>query len=751
MRRRIELLAPGGDTDSIKAAIVAGADAVYCGLGKLNARTRAANLTFDELYGIIALAHRHDCQVFLTLNTMLVESDLPVLFGILNKLVNTDIDGVIVQDPGAFHLLATCFAGIPVHASTQATTHNAGQLRCLARLGATRVNLSRELSVSEVRQLAVAAHAEGLEVEVFVHGSYCLSFSGICYLSSAGGGRSGNRGRCSQPCRDRYVRTGVGKDYPLNMKDNSAYRHLRLLAEAGVDALKIEGRMKKAHYVYAVVAAWREQLRRLDDGEPLEDDSPALHKVFNRGFSDGYLVGELGPNMFCDTPRNQSAQYLRDSARAHGGTAASPAAPDPCGEIDALVAEVRERIEGIRLAKPALHLCVSGASGSPLEVSVVTPGQVRLIRSEACLAPRRAGSTGPEIADRLAPERLRSLREAGYDLVSVDLEGLATDLFLASRELKLVERRILRALNGGRPWSEAVSVPALPAPPAPVPNPRLAVLVASRTDPWLSARPDVDLHYELPAAVRAQYAPLRALLCEDRSVIPWFPAVLLGDDYDAALELLGSVRPERLVTDNSGIGLAAAELGLSWIAGPGLNVANSFSLVALQERLGCSGAFASSELSKAQLRRLQPPPGFELHYRLYHPMELLTTRQCLVAQVTGCPKPGVDGTCLASCEREARIERLGGEPLFVHKRKGCYSTICNATSFLNTDVVADLPGLFTGYLVDLRALPSSTRIEGTREDVVGLFRALLRGEPGSAEELRRVIQPTNDLLYRKGV
>ena len=227
MKRKIELLAPGGDIDSIKAAIVAGADAVYCGLDKFNARNRATNINFEDLNGILNLAHRNNCKVFLTLNIIIVESEIPALISLLNKLINTRIDGVIVQDFGLFYLLSKYFKGLKIHASTQLTTHNEGQIKFLSKLTATRVNLSRELNINEIKALTLIGHKNNILTEVFVHGSYCISFSGICYMSSVLGGNSGNRGRCSQPCRDRYLTTPEGKNFPLNLKDNSAYFDLR--------------------------------------------------------------------------------------------------------------------------------------------------------------------------------------------------------------------------------------------------------------------------------------------------------------------------------------------------------------------------------------------------------------------------------------------------------------------------------------------------------------------------------------------
>ncbi|HIQ38280.1 MAG TPA: U32 family peptidase, partial [Desulfocapsa sulfexigens] len=249
-KRKMELLAPGGDIDSIKAAILAGADAVYCGLDRFNARNRAENLTIDDLNGVLRLAHSNDCEVFLTLNIIIVESEIQALMTLLNKLVNTSIDGIIVQDLGLFYLLSKYFKDLPIHASTQLTTHNEGQIHFLRKLNAARVNLSRELRLTEIKDLTVIAHKNDLLTEVFVHGSNCLSFSGICYMSSVHGGNSGNRGRCSQQCRNQYVRTVAGSDYPLNLKDNSAYSDLRELSVAGIVSIKIEGRIKKFHYVY---------------------------------------------------------------------------------------------------------------------------------------------------------------------------------------------------------------------------------------------------------------------------------------------------------------------------------------------------------------------------------------------------------------------------------------------------------------------------------------------------------------------
>ncbi|GAD79091.1 peptidase U32 family protein [Vibrio ezurae] len=309
-REQFELLAPGGDLDSIKAAIAAGADAIYCGLDRFNARNRATNLTLDNLNGVIELAHQHQCKIFVTLNVLILESELPAIVRLLSQLNTTKVDGVIVQDLGLAYLLKHHFPELDVHASTQLNTHNEGQILFLNQLGASRVNLSRELNITEIKHLAQFGLQHDVLMEVFVHGSYCIGFSGLCYISSARNGASGNRGRCSQPCRDQYQTTEMGSHYPLNLKDNSAFGDLEALVDAGVYSLKVEGRIKKSHYVFTVVDNWRKQIDRFCDGEPLLTDKTELYTVFNRDFSNGFLQGNFGKNMFIDNPRDNAVTHF---------------------------------------------------------------------------------------------------------------------------------------------------------------------------------------------------------------------------------------------------------------------------------------------------------------------------------------------------------------------------------------------------------------------------------------------------------
>ena len=751
MKNRIELLAPGGDVDCIKAAVAAGADAVYCGLSKFNARNRAANISFDQLNGVLRLAHGHGCEVFLTLNIIMVQTDIPVLVAMLNRLVNTSIDGVIVQDPGLFHLVSRKFKSLKVHASTQCTTHNEGQVRFLDRLGARRTNLSRELNISEIRELARVAHRQDMAIEVFVHGSYCISFSGICYLSSVASGNSGNRGRCSQPCRDRYNRTPAGREFPLNLKDNSAYFDLEMLSQAGVDAIKIEGRMKKPHYVYTVTNTWKRQLRGFhEQGQPMDDDAD-LYKVFNREFSSGYLTGNIGKEMFSDHPRNNSAKLLRQRGE-HAGRPSTPGAmSEPYDEIARIKEDVGQIVRQMSIQKPSLTILVSGTAGSPLSLTVTTPNTSFVVHSELHLAPQSSQGRGQHLNHEVLWQRLKAIDDTEYSLERLDLEGLQPGLFVPFKELTSLRKQILFILNGSRSPIEPVEAPALPAPSRMNRQPTLSVLVSSLEDLKVCTGLEAEVHFQLPSHLGILGSEVEAILAHNRKITPWFPSVLVGQDYPAAVSFLERVRPERMVTNNTGMAYQASEAGIPWIAGPYLNIANSLSLICLKETFACQGAFISNELSKHQIKRIQPPADFRLYYSIYHPINLLTSRQCLFHQVTGCEKSSMDDACLGACEKGASIIDLKQNTYLINKTRGNHPALFSEINFLNTKILTDIPDLFSSFLVDLREIRTRTAFGMDKRMVIELFADHLRGGPGSAQALQETIHPTTDAQYRKGI
>ena len=313
-----ELLAPAKDWDTLKVAVAAGADAVYVGGKLFSARQFATNFDRQELTAAADYLHLRGRKLYVTVNTLIKQEEIEGLLDYINFLTQIGTDAVILQDLGALHLIRTYWPDLPVHASTQMTIHDHPGVRFLQNLGVERVILSRELSWPEIKDI----HEKNqVELEVFVHGALCVAYSGACLFSSLVGGRSGNRGRCAQPCRLTYtlyhtdeqgktVAVSEEERHLLSPKDLALITAIPELVDAGVRSLKIEGRMKGPEYVGTVVDTYRRALNRFaaapNEFQVKTEELKALDTVFNRGLSSGYFLGDLGPELMSpDRPNNR--------------------------------------------------------------------------------------------------------------------------------------------------------------------------------------------------------------------------------------------------------------------------------------------------------------------------------------------------------------------------------------------------------------------------------------------------------------
>jgi len=746
-KRKIELLAPGGDIDAIKAAILAGANAVYCGLDKFNARNRAANISFDDLQGILRLAHQNDCEVFLTLNIIILENEIPSLISLLNKLVNTSIDGVIVQDLGMLYLLSKYFKRLKIHASTQFTTHNQAQIKFLSRLNTERVNLSRELNIQEIKQLSEYGHQQNVQTEVFVHGSNCISFSGLCYISSVQTGNSGNRGRCSQPCRDRYERTAEGKEYPLNLKDNSAWFDLKELYDAGVYSLKIEGRIKKYDYVYSVVDAWKKHIQTFFKQNEISDKNNILYKVFNRDFSNTLLKGDINKDMFIDNPRDHSILHLSEINKYNSDEELEKDRLKLYAEKDEIKASIESKIKQVNAAKAPLKISLSGQCNSPLKVTVKTPDKTFVVESGITLSDKGT----QELNYNSVIKRFKAFNETEYFIDKIDFEGIKSTLYLPFKELTSLKKKILFILNDSRENLEPVVLPKLNRSKVLNDLPRLSILISSENDIEISTETSADIYFQLPNCFGDKLDQYLDLFRKNNQLIPWFPSLLIDENFDSAVRFLEQLQPKLIVTNNTGIAQEAYEKGIDWIAGPQLNVVNSYSLLALKENLNCSGSFISNEINKNQIKQIKSPENFKLFYSIYHPIVLMTSRQCLFHQVTGCHKNKVDETCIQKCIKSSTIINSKNESLYLEKTEGNYHNIYNETNFLNTDIVSDLPETFSNFFIDLRAIKTNTKIDIDKAKLIKLFEDLINGNQEAETEIKQVIYPTTNVQYKRGI
>ena len=291
MKEKIELLAPAGNMESLKAAVAAGCDAVYLGLQTFSARAFAGNFSHDEYCEAISYCHIRDVKIYVTINTMLFETEIENAMKEVDFLYNHDVDGLLIQDLGLFHYVRTCYPDLDVHCSTQMHIHDLAGVNFMKQQGAKRVVLARETPIELVKQ----ACATGVPIEVFVYGAICISYSGQCLMSAVTKNRSANRGMCAQCCRLKYDADGKKAkegEYLLSPKDLNVIDHLPELIEAGVSSLKIEGRMKRPEYVWLVTKTFREAIDAYYDGKSYTVSPKRLHELllmFNRGFSTGHL------------------------------------------------------------------------------------------------------------------------------------------------------------------------------------------------------------------------------------------------------------------------------------------------------------------------------------------------------------------------------------------------------------------------------------------------------------------------------
>ena len=329
--KKIELLAPAGDEEALKAAIMAGANAVYMGGSRFGARAFAGNFEDDKLIDAVDYAHQMGVKIYITANTIIKDEEIGDFLNYIDFLYEIGVDAVILQDLGMIDIISKRIPDLELHASTQMTASTAQDVLFLKELGVSRVVLSRELSYDEISAIKTETN---VEVEAFVHGALCVSYSGKCLFSSMNGMRSGNRGMCAQPCREPYKATVenkplLDKEYVFSTKDLNTLDILEDLIDAGIDSLKIEGRMKRSEYVFAVTSAYRQAIDNvIMKHEPsissldMNYSAVELDKVFNRDFTKGYIGQDKGSKImnhkfqkYVGKPVAKVIEYDRKSKR----------------------------------------------------------------------------------------------------------------------------------------------------------------------------------------------------------------------------------------------------------------------------------------------------------------------------------------------------------------------------------------------------------------------------------------------------
>ena len=485
-----ELLAPAGSLDAVRAAVGNGADAIYLGVDKFNARDEGAQLTLDDLEQSSRLAHAHGARIYLTFNILFKPAELNDALHHLGECIDRGIDAAIVQDLGAVRLIQKLYPDLEIHGSTQMTVHDERGARVLLDLGCDRVVLARENTLDDIR--AIHRAVPELTLESFVHGALCIAYSGQCYMSGMISERSANRGSCAQSCRKDYVLKDVDsgaeldRGYLISAKDLGAWEHLAEIADAGIHTLKVEGRKKKPEYVATVTHGYREFLDRLAAGDsrpPTPAEVQPLVQIFSRGFTGGMYGGRAGRDYVTRTqPDNRGAvlgvvigrerdelivsvsqpilsgdglgfehpegpakgnrgfgvRNVRTLGRQHGKIrqAIQPAEDIPTdwtvvrSAEAALLSRARESFAAVASTIEAerirLDVTALGAAGEPLTLICRAGADEVTVKSTTALAP--ATQHGLDVA-RLR-EQLGRLGDTPLSLGDVDVSGLAEDLFI---------------------------------------------------------------------------------------------------------------------------------------------------------------------------------------------------------------------------------------------------------------------------------------------------------------------------------
>ena len=647
----LELLAPAGSMEALRAAVQNGANAVYLGCGAFNARQSAKNFTPQTLVEAVKYCHIRGVSVHLTLNTLVSDREMPELTELIRHAATCGVDAFIVQDLGVVRLCRQIAPHIPVHGSTQMTVHSLPGVLLCAAMGLTRVVLSRELSLEEIQY--ITKHSP-IEIEVFAHGALCMGYSGQCYLSAAIGGRSGNRGRCAQPCRQCYGYGRYQNKHPLSLKDNCLVYYLAQLQQMGVASLKLEGRMKRAEYVAAVTGVYR---KALDTGSVTPQMTQLLHTAFNRqGFTDGYYAGRLGADMFgIREEKSEDKRWCREIRQSYEGV------ENPLVPITFQVT----------IHPSYSRLTVVAPDGKACSVDGPVPEQARVA----------------ELTREVLVSRLEKTGGTPYRCEGVSAD-IAPGLTLSAAAINGMRRDALNQLTALRARFDA---PRLGRPG------RTTHLPGNRHQPDLT----VQITYReqitarlLKMPISVLYVPIHILtedpaFCQELvrrvSVCAVLPRIVHDGEMPALqenMQLVRSLGVKSVLVGNLGLLLPAQKCGMELRGDFGLNLYNSDS-VNITRQLELQSATLSFEMTLPQIRDVSKAVPCEIF--CYGRMPLMVTENCLIR--------GRTGQCSCHQGTTKLVDKTGAEFPIIKDGASCRSVLLNGKKLNWLDRQDDLSRL----------------------------------------------------------
>ena len=649
----MELLAPAGSMEALRAAVCNGADAVYLGADTFNARINARNFSAADLQEAVVYCHVRGVKVHLTLNTLVLDREMPRAAELIRLAASCGVDAFIVQDLGMVSLCRQLAPDVPIHASTQMSIHSLEGVMEAAALGCSRVVLARELPAEEIAHICKRSP---VEIEVFVHGALCMCYSGQCYLSSVIGRRSGNRGQCAQPCRLPY---GYGRfestRYPLSLKDNCLAGELDELRRMGVASIKIEGRMKRPEYVAIVTRAYRTVL---NGGKLTPSDLQELETAFSRqGFTDGYFRGQTGSDMFGRRQEGEDTADLFASARA-----------------------TYEQGEPQRIG---VRFYAMIRRGEPAQLAVEDPD------GNLC----RARGPVPEQAvyRSLTPQDLeQQLKKTGGTpyLCTAVRSSLDPDLMLPASAINAMRRDVIAELTAKRGRAAPARLNAYDEPPrydgiAGEPQLTIAVRTAGQiTSRMLSMKPTV---LYVPLSELAEHPDLPQRVSVETQLAAILPRVIWSGELAPIARQLRTVYEmgvRQVLAGNLGQLHIARAAGFAVRGDFGLNIVNSRAMRYLREQ-GLDSQLLSFELTLPQIRDISKAVPAEL--LIYGRLPLMLMENCVMKNRTGI--------CACQTGTVRLVDRVGEEFPIVKDPGTCRNVLLNGKKLYLLDKKDALRGM----------------------------------------------------------
>lgn len=647
----LELLAPAGSMDALKAAVQNGANAVYLGCGTFNARQSAKNFTPQTLTEAVKYCHVRGVAVHLTLNTLVSDREMPELIELIRAAAVSGVDAFIVQDLGVIQLCRQVAPHIPLHGSTQMTVHSLPGVLLCAAWGMTRVVLSRELSRDEIHYICKNSP---IEIEIFGHGALCMCYSGQCYMSAMIGGRSGNRGRCAQPCRQSYGYERWENRSLLSLKDNCLVKYLTELQEMGVASLKLEGRMKRPEYVAAVTSVYR---KAIDEGAVTRDMMNDLHTAFNRqGFTDAYYLGKADRDMFgVRKDEKEDSKWLQAVRQTYEGV------ENPL--IDIAFRAV--------VSRSGSSLSVTDPDGNICRVDGPMPEAARNIPLDGASLAQRLGKTGG------TPYRCVEVRtqvEPNLSLPASAINAMRRDVL--SQLTAVRARREQPALGRARPFPDFTGATGMPG---------LSVQVTTAQQLTAKLLKTTTVMLYVPLHILAGDEKLCLALVNRGGVAAVLPRIVHDGELPKIREQLAAVKARGIhdcLVGNLGLLLPVREAGMRIRGDFGLNMYNS-GAVAMAKKLEFQSATLSFEMTMPQIRDLSKAVPCEI--LVYGRLPLMVTENCLYRNRTG--------ECACHLGQMKLTDKTGAEFPVIRDGDSCRSVLLNGKKLSWLDRQDDLARL----------------------------------------------------------